>query len=111
MYVCSMSILFSHSVAGFFMFDRGCASLVFPSPHSVAFICTFIDGGVEASGRSFRVSCTSDRVSRTILLGCALQVLMPVACSHSEMVVVVHCDAPELSPYQRDDHQKVRAIK
>ena len=42
---------------------------------------------------------------------CALQVLMPVGCPHSEMVVIVHCDAPELSPYQRDDHQQVRAIK
>ena len=71
----------------------------------------FIDGGVEASGRSFIVSCTSYRVSRTTLLGCALQVLIPVACSHGEMVVIFHCDAPELSPYQRDDHQQVRAIK
>jgi len=111
MSVCSMTILFSHSIPGFFMFDRGCASLVLPSPHSVAIICMFIDGGVEASGRSFRVSCTSHCVSRTTLLGFALQVLMPVACSHSEIVVIVHCDAPELSPYQRDDHQQVRAIK
>jgi len=35
---------------------------------------------------------------------------MPVACSDSEVVVIVYCDAPELSPYQRDYHQPVRAI-
>jgi len=28
--------------------------------------------------------------------------LMPVACCYSDMVVILYCDAPELSLYQRD---------
>jgi len=57
------------------MFNRACASLVLPSPHSVPFIFMVIGGGVEAGRRSFCVSCTPYRVSRTTLLGCAPQVL------------------------------------